>query len=72
MSQASFEPEEDAVELPELFFRLCPKCHRAVPGHSEERYCINDGELLLEHCPVCKTRIRSPFAKFCGHCGQPF
>ena len=50
-------------------YRLCPKCARAVPVQLQERYCINDGTVLLEACPVCESSIGSPYARFCGTCG---
>ena len=55
-----------------LRYRLCPKCARAVPASSGERYCINDGTHMLERCPVCDTSIGSPHARFCGACGLEF
>jgi NMD protein affecting ribosome stability and mRNA decay len=65
---------EDAVTIQpevraELRFRLCPRCARAVPTHSSERYCINDGAWLLERCPLCGAAITSPYARFCAACG---
>ena len=53
-----------------LLYRLCPRCGRAVPGCSKERYCVNDGERLLEHCPVCQSRITNPYARHCAACGR--
>jgi|GEM_PF-911956 len=53
-------------------YRLCPRCFRAVPAHSSEYYCCNDGEKLLEGCPRCHTPIHSPFARFCTLCGLAF
>jgi predicted amidophosphoribosyltransferase len=53
-------------------FRLCPRCFRAVPLASGERYCTNDGEWMLEACPGCEARIASPYARFCGNCGLEF
>ena len=53
-------------------YRLCPVCFRAVPVQSQERYCINDGTLLLEACPACQRPITSPYARFCGECGSEF
>jgi hypothetical protein len=53
-----------------VFFHLCPKCFRAVPASSGEHYCLNDGQRLLEACPQCGTRITSPYARHCGHCGK--
>lgn len=52
-----------------LHYRLCPKCARAVPATSSERFCINDGTRLLEACPHCGAAISSPYAHFCGACG---
>jgi endogenous inhibitor of DNA gyrase (YacG/DUF329 family) len=72
MNQAGLELQDDNTQPSELFFRICPKCQRAVPGQSEERYCVNDGELLLERCPKCQARIQSPYARFCAHCGHSF
>ena len=53
-------------------YRLCPRCFRAVPARSGERYCANDGERLLEQCPLCETAITSPYAQFCVGCGFEF
>lgn len=53
-------------------YRLCPRCERAVPADTEERYCINDGTWLLEHCPLCGAGITSPYARFCAGCGLEF
>lgn len=54
---------------PPLAYRLCPRCARAVPSTSEERYCANDGTRLLEVCPQCGAPITSPYARFCVRCG---
>lgn len=51
------------------YYHLCAICGRAVPATSKELHCINDGERLLESCPRCQTRITSPYAQFCPHCG---
>ncbi len=53
-------------------FRLCPRCGRAVPDSSGERFCPNDGERLLESCPKCGAGIRTPLARFCTACGFEF
>lgn len=53
-----------------LLFRLCPRCGRAVPIRSDERYCANDGARLLEACRGCGTRFTSPYARFCAGCGR--
>ena len=58
--------------MEETTYRLCPKCFRAVPARSGERYCANDGERLLERCPLCETAITSPYAQFCVGCGFEF
>lgn len=50
-------------------YRLCPRCARAVPLSSGERYCANDGARLLEACPNCHAAITSPYARFCVRCG---
>jgi DNA-directed RNA polymerase subunit RPC12/RpoP len=63
---------EDFTGDETLFFRLCPRCARTVPGKSNERYCINDGQELLERCPVCQARITNPYAQHCGRCGTRF
>ncbi|MDB5046343.1 MAG: hypothetical protein JWQ08_2393 [Deinococcus sp.] len=55
-----------------LTYRLCPRCLRAVPGHSAEHFCVNDGEKLLDACPACHAPILSPYAQFCAGCGQRF
>jgi len=52
-----------------LRYRLCPRCSRAVPAHSAERYCVNDGTRLLEVCPACKAAITSPYSRYCAGCG---
>ena len=62
---------EDDPE-PGLRYRLCPRCQRAVPTSSLERYCINDGSWLLEACPLCGSAITSPYTRFCGCCGLEF
>jgi hypothetical protein len=64
--------DTDALTETDLFFRLCPRCTRTVPGRSKERYCINDGEPLLESCPVCRTRITNPYGRHCAACGFEF
>ena len=53
-------------------YRLCLRCARAVPAQSLERYCINDGTMMLEFCPVCETRIHDPYARCCAGCGLAF
>lgn len=55
-----------------LGFKLCPRCGRAIPAISDEKHCINDGELLLETCPNCATPILHPYAKHCSSCGCEF
>ena len=55
-----------------LRYRLCPRCARAVPIRSTERYCINDGSWLLEACPLCGAGITNPYTRFCGCCGLEF
>lgn len=60
------------METATVSYRLCPRCLRAVPGESEERYCPNDGEALLERCPRCAARILNPYAHYCVKCGIPF
>ena len=55
-----------------LRYRLCPRCERAVPANTEERYCINDGTWMLEHCPLCQASITNPYARFCAACGLEF
>lgn len=55
-----------------LFFLICPRCVRAVPGDSGEGYCINDGERLLERCPGCLVRISNPYGRHCAACGFEF
>ncbi|WP_041652210.1 double zinc ribbon domain-containing protein [Allomeiothermus silvanus] len=56
-------------EEPGIFYRICPRCARAVPASTKERYCLNDGERLLEVCPRCQAPITSPYARFCSTCG---
>lgn len=57
-------------EDPRVAYRLCPRCLRAVPVQSGERYCVNDGTRLLEHCPACGAGITSPYSRYCAGCGQ--
>lgn len=64
--------EEELEEELGVFYRVCPRCFRAVPLTSDERYCTNDGERMLEACPRCGARIVSPYARFCGRCGLEF
>ncbi len=52
-----------------LRYRLCPRCARAVPHRSGERYCPNDGARLMDACPQCWSPITSPYARFCVRCG---
>ena len=52
-------------------YRICPRCARAVPIESEEKYCINDGTEMTEQCQVCQAPIMSPYARNCAQCGQP-
>ena len=33
---------------------------------------MNDGEKLLEACPRCRSKIASPYARFCAACGMEF
>lgn len=54
----------------EIWYRICPRCLRAVPASSRERHCINDGIRLLERCQNCGERIRNPLARHCSNCGQ--
>ena len=63
-------PDEDS-DLG-IYYRLCPRCTRAVPERSSEDYCINDGEQLIGQCPICTTRIKNPYARFCAGCGLAF
>ncbi|MBB5376178.1 putative amidophosphoribosyltransferase [Deinococcus metalli] len=51
-------------------YRLCPRCGRALPSVSEERYCPHDGARLIGHCPGCHADITSPYARYCTRCGQ--
>lgn len=55
-----------------VVYRLCPRCGRAVPVASGEKYCPNDGQRLLETCPRCGAKITSPYARFCVRCGLEF
>lgn len=52
-----------------LAYRICPKCARAVPVGSQERFCSNDGAKLLEKCQSCHSSITIPYARFCSSCG---
>ncbi len=53
-------------------YRLCLECSRAVSVDSKEVYCINDGTLMIEACPRCKTHITSPYAQYCAACGLEY
>jgi hypothetical protein len=64
--------EDSGVGRGLLRYRLCPRCFRAVPASSSERYCINDGRWLLECCPLCNTSITNPYARYCATCGLEF
>lgn len=64
--------QNPADDTPVLTYRLCPRCARALPSHTAERYCINDGTLLLGACPVCRTIITSPYSRYCAGCGHAF
>jgi len=52
-----------------VMYKLCPRYFRAVPLKSEKLYCSNDRETLLERCPYCASRVRTPYARFCVNCG---
>ena len=58
--------------MKEIWFHLCPKCARAVPSGEQENYCPNDGEKMLECCPVCEAKILNPDARYCNGCGLEF
>jgi hypothetical protein len=62
-----FETDVEDHESPN--YRLCPRCMRTVHASSNEHYCINDGSRMLEACPVCSTKIGSPYARYCATCG---
>ncbi|PNY82020.1 double zinc ribbon domain-containing protein [Deinococcus koreensis] len=51
-------------------YRLCPRCGRTLPSHSQEHYCSNDGARLLSGCPQCHAPITSPYARYCTRCGH--
>jgi predicted nucleic acid-binding Zn ribbon protein len=53
-------------------YRICPKCARAVPLESGEKFCSNDGTKLLEACASCQAPITTPYARFCSKCGAEF
>jgi hypothetical protein len=57
---------------PNVQYRICPLCARAVPISSLEHHCINDGTKLLEACPRCEATIHSPYALHCSSCGFEF
>ena len=44
-------------------YRLCPRCARATPAEAGERFCPNDGQLMLSACPSCGEPICTPFGK---------
>lgn len=60
----------EPVSSPEIAFRVCPRCVRAVPLRSEEHFCANDGTRLIDRCPACAAPITSPYARFCVRCGD--
>lgn len=62
--------KDDSVGWTPLRYRLCPSCARAVPVSSPEHYCINDGNWLIDACPLCSAPISSPYARFCANCGE--
>ncbi|WP_309571028.1 zinc ribbon domain-containing protein [Deinococcus sp.] len=65
------DPDDSArATTAALRYRLCPRCLRAVPGTSGERYCVNDGTRLLDSCPACGAAITSPYARHCSRCGH--
>lgn len=51
-------------------YRICPRCARAVATSTQEQFCSNDGERLLERCTNCQANITSPYARFCAVCGH--
>lgn len=51
-------------------YHVCPTCARSVHASAAEHYCPNDGTKLLIACPACGTSIRTPYARFCTHCGE--
>ena len=53
-------------------YRICLRCGRAVATSTQERFCMNDGERLLEHCAGCQAKISSPYAQFCAVCGRSY
>jgi hypothetical protein len=63
----TFETTDPDHESPN--YRLCPHCTRTVHASSNEQYCINDGNRMLEACPVCDSKINSPYACYCTNCG---
>lgn len=78
MDSSSETPDDPAVGLgpaptpAAVRYRLCPRCARAVPSTSGERYCANDGARLLDACPQCHAPITSPYARYCVRCGTDF
>jgi DNA-directed RNA polymerase subunit RPC12/RpoP len=58
--------------VPEVHYRLCLRCGRAVPAASGQAFCLNDGAPLLAACPHCGAAITSPHGRFCGRCGHPY
>lgn len=59
-------------DAPALTYRLCPRCSRALPSSSTERYCVNDGAALIDACGACGAAITSPLARYCPQCGKAF
>ena len=72
MGQRKVAATGDSSQTSTLGFKLCPRCGRALPASSDERHCINDGEVLLIACPVCDTQITHPYAKHCSSCGYEY
>ena len=68
-AQASHDSQDNAESDGPLSYRLCPRCLRAVPASSGERYCVNDGTRLLDACFHCGARVTSPYARHCARCG---
>jgi membrane protease subunit (stomatin/prohibitin family) len=50
-----------------LVKRYCPNCGEEID--SEDHFCSNCGQKLIQHCPECGNTI-DPGMKFCPKCGK--
>lgn len=52
-------------------YHLCPHCLRATPAVAGERFCPNDGTLMVTGCSRCNAPVTSPYDRYCTACGNP-